>query len=36
VLKKLARKQLDVSDRTELLLAEDISVEAFEDPATAD
>jgi 3-phenylpropionate/trans-cinnamate dioxygenase ferredoxin reductase subunit len=36
VLKKLARKQLDVSDRTDLLLAEDISVEAFEDPATAD
>jgi len=36
VLKKLARKQLDVSDRTDLLLEQGVDIEAFEDPATAD
>jgi len=36
VLKKLARKQLDVSDRTDLLLEQGVDLEAFEDPATAD
>jgi len=35
VLKKLARKQVDVSDRKELLLEEGVSIEQFEDPATA-
>ncbi len=36
VLKKLARKQLDVSDRTDLLLQEGVGLEAFEDPAAAE
>ncbi len=36
VLKKLARKRLDVSDRTDLLLKQGVDIEAFEDPATAD
>ena len=36
VLKKLARQQVDVSDRTDLLLEEGVKIEAFEDPATAD
>ena len=36
VMKKLARKGVDVSDRTELLLKQGVDVEAFEDPATAD
>jgi 3-phenylpropionate/trans-cinnamate dioxygenase ferredoxin reductase subunit len=35
VLKKLARKRIDVSDRTDLLLEEGVDIEAFEDPATA-
>ena len=34
VLKKLARKQIDVSDRKELLLEQGVDLEAFEDPAT--
>jgi 3-phenylpropionate/trans-cinnamate dioxygenase ferredoxin reductase subunit len=34
VLKKLARKQIDVSDRTDLLLQQGVDIEAFE-PATA-
>jgi len=36
VMKKLARKGLDVSDRAELLLEQGVDIEAFEDPATAD
>ncbi len=36
VLKKLARKQLDVSDRTDLLLEQGVGIEAFEDPAAAE
>ena len=36
VMKKLARKGIDVSDRTELLLEQGVDIEAFEDPATAD
>jgi 3-phenylpropionate/trans-cinnamate dioxygenase ferredoxin reductase subunit len=34
VLKKLARKGIDVSDRKELLLQEGVDLDAFEDPAT--
>ncbi len=34
VLKKLARKGIDVSDRKELLLEEGVDLDAFEDPAT--
>jgi 3-phenylpropionate/trans-cinnamate dioxygenase ferredoxin reductase subunit len=34
VLKKLSRRQIDVSDRTDLLLEEGVDIEAFEDPAT--
>ena len=36
VMKKLARKQVDVSERTDLLLEQGVDIEAFEDPATAD
>ncbi|CAI50349.1 flavin-dependent pyridine nucleotide oxidoreductase [Natronomonas pharaonis DSM 2160] len=36
VLKKLARKQIDVSDQTDLLLEEGVDIEAFEGAATAD
>ena len=35
VLKKLARKQVDVSNHTELLLEEGVSIEQFEDAPTA-
>ncbi|MFO7926417.1 MAG: NAD(P)/FAD-dependent oxidoreductase [Halobacteriota archaeon] len=35
VLKKLARKQIDVSDRKDLLLEQGVDLDAFEDPATA-
>jgi 3-phenylpropionate/trans-cinnamate dioxygenase ferredoxin reductase subunit len=35
-LKQLARKQIDVSGKEDLLLAERIDVEAFEEPATAE
>jgi 3-phenylpropionate/trans-cinnamate dioxygenase ferredoxin reductase subunit len=34
VLKKLARKQIDVSDRKDLLLEQGVDLDAFEDPAT--
>ena len=36
VLKKLARRQLDVSDRTDLLLEQGVDIDAFEERATTE
>jgi len=36
VLKKLARRQLDVSDRTDLLLKQGVDIDAFEEQATTE
>ena len=36
VLKKLARRQIDVSDRTDLLLRQGVDIDAFEERATTE